>query len=255
VPSAHFPSEFGYVCQNVGTAFALYRLVREQEPLITRIVTVTGGGVHAPRNVEAPLGAPIGELIELCGGYTDDVIRLIGGGSMMGHALPSDDLPVSKASNCIIAATAAEVRTDYAEWPCIRCGECAEACPARLLPQELVLAARASDYDSLDVLGLRDCIECGCCDVICPSHIVLTQTFRAAKRNVASHERQLAFSTESDERFQRREQRRRADDLLGEDLRDSLKDVVRSDAESRRQAIEAAVQRANQRRGERDSAD
>ena len=251
VPSAHFPSEIGYVCQNVGTVYALQRLVRHGEPLISRVVTVTGRGVRTPQNVETPIGTPIAELIEYCGGYTGDAIRLIGGGSMMGYALPSDELPIAKASNCIIAAAAIEIRTDPTEWPCIRCGECAEACPARLLPQELLVAAQTDDYDALATLGLRDCIECGCCDVICPSHIALTERFRGAKVDLALHENEVALSTEADERFRRREQRLHADEEKEADLRDSLKHAVR-DSESRRQAIEAAVERSGQRRTDRD---
>jgi electron transport complex protein RnfC len=186
VPSGHYPGEFGYVCQNVGTAYAVHRLRAAREPLTSRIVTITGGGVRTPQNIEAPIGTPIAELVALCGGYSDDVVRLIAGGSMMGYALPDDDVPTTKATNCIIAATSTEVRLDPHEWPCIRCGECALVCPSRLLPQDLLVAATTSDYGALNVLGLQDCIECGCCDVICPSHIMLTERFRIAKRAVAA---------------------------------------------------------------------
>jgi electron transport complex protein RnfC len=189
VPSGRYPSEFGYVCQNVGTAFAVQRLRTAREPLYSRVVTVTGGGVKTPQNVEAPIGTPIAELIALCGGYVDGVVRLIAGGSMMGYALPDDDMPLTKATNCIVAALADEVRTDSYEWPCIRCGDCAMVCPSRLLPQDLLVAATASDYGALATLGLQDCIECGCCDVICPSQIMLTERFRVAKRAVAARER------------------------------------------------------------------
>jgi electron transport complex protein RnfC len=188
VPSGRYPGEFGYVCQNVGTAYAVHRLKAAHEPLTSRIVTITGGGVRTPQNIEAPIGTPIAELIALCGGYTDDVVRLIAGGSMMGYALPNDDVPTTKATNCVIAATAAEVRLDPHEWACIRCGECALVCPSRLLPQDLLVAAATSDFAALTTLGLQDCIECGCCDVICPSHIMLTERFRVAKRAVATHE-------------------------------------------------------------------
>ena len=189
VPSGRYPGEFGYVCQNVGTALAVQRLRAAHEPLLTRIVTVTGGGVRTPQNVETPIGTPIAELIAFCGGYNEGVVRLIAGGSMMGYALPDDDVPVSKATNCIIAAMATEVRLDPYEWPCIRCGDCAMVCPSRLLPQDLLVAATATDFPTLTTLGLQDCIECGCCDVICPSHILLTERFRVAKRAVAAHER------------------------------------------------------------------
>lgn len=185
VPAGVYPSAIGYLCQNVATAFALQRLAAEREPLTTRIVTVTGGGVRQPQNIEVPIGTLIAELIDACGGYTEHVARLICGGSMMGIALPSDELPVTKGVNCIVAATAGEIRADRPEWPCIRCGDCAAACPARLAPQELLIAAKAADYASLTRFGLSDCIECGCCDVVCPSQIVLTERFRVAKRAIA----------------------------------------------------------------------
>ncbi|HSC15274.1 MAG TPA: electron transport complex subunit RsxC [Gammaproteobacteria bacterium] len=186
VPSGRYPGEFGYVCQNVGTAYAVQRLRAHREPLVTRVVTLTGGGVKKPQNVEAPIGTPIAELVALCGGYNEGVTRLIAGGSMMGYALPDDETPITKATNCVIAALADEVRTDMHEWPCIRCGDCAMACPSRLLPQDLLVAATTSDFEALHTLGLKDCIECGCCDVICPSQIMLTERFRIAKRAVAA---------------------------------------------------------------------
>lgn len=193
VPSGRYPGEFGYVCQNVGTAYAVARLRAAHEPLIARVVTVTGAGVRTPQNVEAPIGTPIAELIALCGGYNEGVVRLIAGGSMMGYALPDDETPITKATNCVIAATADEVRTESREWPCIRCGDCAMVCPSRLLPQELLVAAATNDFASLTTLGLQDCIECGCCDVICPSQIMLTERFRIAKRAGAIHERRAVL--------------------------------------------------------------
>jgi electron transport complex protein RnfC len=195
VPSGRYPGEFGYVCQNVGTAYAVQRLRAQHEPLVTRVVTVTGGGVKKPQNIETPIGTPIAELVALCGGYNEGVTRLIAGGSMMGYALPDDETPITKATNCIIAALADEVRTDMHEWPCIRCGDCAMVCPSRLLPQDLLVAATTSDFASLHTLGLQDCIECGCCDVICPSQILLTERFRIAKRSTAARDARIPVSS------------------------------------------------------------
>lgn len=181
VPFAGLPADIGILCQNVGTAAAIAKWIRDGEPLMSRIVTVTGDGVHQPRNLEVRIGAPIRELIEHCGGYTSRMQQLLMGGTMMGIALPDDSLPIVKATNCVIAASALDLQPRAAEMPCIRCGNCSAVCPARLLPQQLHLNAMAGDLNGLERYGLMDCIECGCCDYVCPSQIPLVERFRRAK--------------------------------------------------------------------------
>jgi electron transport complex protein RnfC len=185
VPSGGLPADVNTVCLNVGPAAAVAYWIRDAQPLINRIVTVTGDGVLEQRNLEVPLGTPLAALIYDCGGYTSRMSRLIMGGSMMGQALPHDGMPVIKATNCVIAASALDLQPRAAEMPCIRCGNCAEVCPATLLPQQLHWYGHGNsvrpDLDALEAYGLMDCIECGCCDYVCPSQIPLAERFRDMK--------------------------------------------------------------------------
>jgi len=207
VPSDGWPLDIGIVSQNVATAAAVARWIRDGEPLISRIVTVTGDGVARPRNLEARVGTPIAELIAACDGYTPRVERLLMGGTMMGIALPSDELAVVKATNCIVAASALDLQQRAPEMPCIRCGNCSEVCPAFLLPQQIHASARANDLAGLERYGLMDCIECGCCDYVCPSQIPLVERFRTAKPQLAAHLQARASARASRLRYENRRER------------------------------------------------
>jgi electron transport complex protein RnfC len=187
IPFAGLPSDIGILCQNVGTAAAIARWIRDGEPLISRVVTVTGDGVEQPRNMEVRIGTPVAQVIAECGGYTPRVERLLMGGTMMGVTLSSDEVAIVKATNCIVAASALDLQPRAPEMPCIRCGNCSEVCPAFLLPQQLHVNARAMDLAGLERYGLMDCIECGCCDYVCPSQIPLVERFREAKPQLAAH--------------------------------------------------------------------
>jgi electron transport complex protein RnfC len=248
IPSRGYPSDAGYLCQNVGTAYAVHRLVRFAEPLISRVVTIAGAGVTEPQNREVLIGTPIEELIAHCGGYTQQVARLIVGGSMMGVALPNDAVPVTKSTNCIIAASAEDLGRQLAEWPCIRCGECSAVCPARLMPQELLRAARAEDHATLAALGLDDCIECGCCDVVCPSYIRLTETFRGAKRQIAKQRATDARAENAQRRFETRASREQIRAEEGERQHARLIESLGTDDDRRSHTIAAAVERARKKR-------
>jgi electron transport complex protein RnfC len=207
VPSGGWPSDIGAICHNVGTAAAVTRWVDHGEPLTRRIVTVTGSGIAEAANIDVVLGTSIAEVIRQCGGYAGSVTRLLMGGSMMGQALASDDLPVVKASNCLVVALPEDLQPRGREMPCIRCGNCAESCPAILLPQQLHWFAQSPDLPALDAHGLLDCIECGCCDHVCPSQIPLTQRFREAKPALLDRRAAQTAASLARERYESREAR------------------------------------------------
>ncbi|MGE0113304.1 MAG: electron transport complex subunit RsxC [Steroidobacteraceae bacterium] len=183
IPRGALPADVGVIVQNVATAYACARWIHHGEPLISRIVTVTGPGIHRPGNMEVRLGTRMSDLITTCGGdqHALNTGMLIMGGAMMGRALAHDHYPIIKASNCLIVAAHA-LKPAAAEMPCIRCGECAQACPVHLLPQQLLTYARNDNRHALHELGLSDCIECGYCDYVCPSNITLAARFYAAKQ-------------------------------------------------------------------------
>ena len=179
VPSGGLPTDVGCVVQNVGTAAAVHDWITNGEPLISRVTTVTGDGVDAPVNVRARIGTTIADVIRSVGGYRGDPQHLVIGGPMTGKSVTTDEVPLVKASNCVLVLSRSPSSGD--ELPCIRCGDCAAVCPVRLQPQQLFWYANADDEVKLREFGLTDCIECGCCDLVCPSHIPLTADFRKAK--------------------------------------------------------------------------
>jgi len=256
VPARGVPPDIGYLCQNVGTAAAVARAVLQGEPLISRIVTVTGEGVARPRNLEVRLGTPIAELVLACGGYTDDAAHLLMGGAMMGFPLPGDSLPVVKATNCIVVATREEIRPRAPAMPCIRCGECAEVCPAQLLPQQLFWHARSGELDQLEDYNLFDCIECGCCDVVCPSQLPLTQYFRYAKTELWARERDRMRSDLARERFEARRERIEAEQEARQrklEQKTRAAEQARGDEDARKAMIDEALERVQARRDDGES--
>ena len=172
--------------------------------MTSRIVTVTGPGVHKPGNWITALGTPISHLIELAGGYRVKRPKLIMGGPMMGLDLHNDRIPVVKATNCILVLDHADQPQAQ---PCVRCSRCTEVCPARLLPQQLYWYSRARQFDMTEQYHLFDCIECGCCSAVCPSHIPLVQYYRYAKSEIWEQRRKTYKSDRSRKRHEFREAR------------------------------------------------
>lgn len=194
VPSQGLPANLGIVMQNVGTAFAIRQAIIEDEPLLRRVVTLAGDAFSEPGNAWVHIGTPVRYLLTRYGLQAEPEQRIVMGGPMMGFTLHTAAAPIIKGSNCILAPTLAELPPPAPELACIRCSQCADACPASLLPQQLYWYANSQDHDKLQSHNLFDCIECGACAYVCPSSIPLVQYYRVAKAEIreAQHEAEQA---------------------------------------------------------------
>lgn len=205
VPSGKLPPDIGVQCFNVATAYSVYRALAHGEPLLSRIVTVTGN-VRQAQNFEVLLGTPIDDLIAL-GGALPDTTRYVLGGPMMGMELASTAVPLTKAGNCIIAASDELFPSAPQILPCIRCTRCAQACPADLQPMDLHWFSQSREFGKAQELSLFDCIECGSCSYVCPSHIPLVQYFQFAKSEIRAREQDNKAADQARERHEYREYR------------------------------------------------
>ena len=198
VPAGKRSAEIGVLMHNVGTAYAVHDTIRKGHPLLSRIVTVGGGAVREPRNLEVPLGTLVSELFEHCGGFIESPERILMGGPMMGQVMPHMNVPVIKGSSGVIALTKKEI-TQQQTMPCIRCGSCAQVCPCGLLPMELAARSNKGKFENAVEYGLMSCISCGSCSYVCPSHIPLVQYFDYAKGAIAAQNREKQKATETRE--------------------------------------------------------
>ncbi|WP_447400274.1 electron transport complex subunit RsxC [Vibrio harveyi] len=208
VPSGAIPADIGILVQNVGSLYSIKRAVIDGEPVVNRIVTLTGKTFKQPRNVWTLLGTPVQALLDEFGYKADKKLqRLIMGGPMMGFTLPHAQVPITKTANCILAPKRREIASDQHEMECIRCSQCAEACPASLLPQQLQWYAKSQEYDKLEELNLKDCIECGACAFVCPSEIPLVQYYRQAKAEIRTRAQEAAAAERAKLRFEEKKAR------------------------------------------------
>jgi electron transport complex protein RnfC len=180
VPSGKLPIDMGILVSNVGSIVALSEYFRTGKPLIERVVTITGTAVKRPTNVLVPIGTSMQELVDWCGGLTDELARILLGGPMMGMVQKSLDVPVVKGTSGILALTNNEVK-DLDEYNCIKCGRCVDACPLFLNPSRMGLLAKKGLWEEMMDEHVLDCFECASCSYVCPSNIPLVQSFRVAK--------------------------------------------------------------------------
>ena len=247
VPSNGLSSHIGIVVHNVATAYTVDRAINHGQPLVSRIVTITGDGVREPRNLEVPIGTPIQHLLDLCG-VVEDVERIVIGGPLMGYAMHSTHVPVIKTSNCILV-NRKPATPPAPEMPCIRCGACAEVCPVELLPQQLYWYARAKEFDKTQEYDLFDCIECGCCAYVCPSSIPLVHYYRFAKTEIWAQEREKEKSDLARQRHEFRLTRMEREQAekearLAQKKAALQEQSVTTEASDKQAAIQAALERA-----------
>ncbi|MDX9800567.1 MAG: electron transport complex subunit RsxC [Spirochaetia bacterium] len=181
VPSGKLPINIGAVVSNVGTVFAIYEAVVLNKPLMERVLTVTGSGISKPSNLKVRIGTKVRDLVEDCGGISDDTVKLIMGGPMMGFTMCNLDTPVIKGTSGILALTEKELGKSV-QTACIMCGRCVKVCPIGLVPTKLYKNITHGRYQDAMHLNLMDCKECGCCAYVCPANIPLVQGMRLGKK-------------------------------------------------------------------------
>lgn len=204
LPAHTHAIDVGVLMMNVATFAAIYQAIIHGNPLTSRYITVSGLGLNKPFNIDARLGTSFKELALLADPKTPLEYPLIKGGPMMGIEMQSNDVPVIKTTNCILATPPEPMEEPM---PCIRCGECMDACPINLLPQQLYWHSRSHEFDKVESLKVFDCIECGCCSFVCPSHIPLVQYYRFAKSEIKHIKQEEATAELAKKRHEFRQER------------------------------------------------
>ena len=181
------PIDCGVAVVNCTTLASVARYVKTGIPLVEKCITVAGGAVAKPANVTAPIGTPVGEVFDFCGGFSGEPAEVLYGGPMMGIAVADLTLPVLKQTNGLLALSYAEA-SPRAATPCIRCGRCTNACPFGLAPVAIAAANDAADMETLKKLKVNLCMECGCCSYVCPAKRPLVQQNKLAKAALRSYQ-------------------------------------------------------------------
>ncbi len=196
VPPRALPMDVRVVVQNVGTAFAVYEAARYGKPLIERVVTVTGEGINNPANMMVKIGTMVSELIEQCGGFKGEAGKVVSGGPMMGFAMSSLDVPVTKGTSGILVLPEEGVSHVEDFGPCIRCGRCIDICAMGLMPSMISILSEKGFYEEAKEYNLFDCFECGSCAFVCPSKRPIVQFVRLAKSMTKPGRKQIKVMSE-----------------------------------------------------------
>ena len=181
VPSGKLPLDVGCIVHNVSTIYQLYNSLINGLSLTERVVTITGDAIRSPKNVRVKIGTPVKDIIEFCGGFINKPSKIILGGPMMGVAINSLDLPITKGTSGILCLSKVDTSPKS---HCIRCGKCLNSCPMNLIPQKLNELALKNKLDEFQYFGGMDCIECGCCTFSCPAKISIVNNIRNAKKSL-----------------------------------------------------------------------
>lgn len=180
VPAGKLPADVGCIVCNCTTAASVSEYINTGMPLVSKCVTVDGSAVKNPQNVIVPIGTSLSDVFEFCGGFSEAPEKIICGGSMMGLSVPSDDVPVLKSTNAVLAFGKADAKAPVTT-ACIHCGRCVNHCPLGLAPTEIEKAYKAGNGEALEKLSVNLCMECGCCSYVCPAKRPLVQTNKLAK--------------------------------------------------------------------------
>jgi electron transport complex protein RnfC len=188
VPCGGLPMDVGCLVQNVGTSLAVFQALKQGRPLVSRVLTVSGGAAKGTGNFSVRIGTPFGHVIEAAGGMADDCRKIVMGGPMMGIAQHTSEVPVIKGVSGILLLSEREA-TSADPGPCLRCGRCVDQCPMRLVPNEIARAAEMGMIELAEEYGILDCMECGVCAYVCPSNIRHVQLMKQGKAEIAARRR------------------------------------------------------------------
>lgn len=255
VPHGGRSTDIGVLMQNVGTAWAVKRAIVDGEPITERVVTLTGEALARPRNVWGRLGTPVSHLLQHAGFTPGSRQMVIMGGPLMGFTLPSLNVPLVKISNCILAPSASEMGNDQEEQSCIRCSACADACPAKLLPQQLFWYSQGGDHEKARAHNIDDCIECGACAYVCPSNIPLVQYYRQEKAELRAIDLEAKRTAEAKARFEARLARLEREKQAREARHENAKQRVARSDQGELDAAVARVKARQEKTPEQDAAE